>query len=137
METILRPSVAVVLGLVVAASVMAADPNTVRGDFDGDGTADEATLFQHERHVTLVVRRSSAAAPETFEFRVDPAAQDAICTLPAKLSTSPSFCAPMDEQLPGCTEAAGKVDLSISDDACDAIHLYWDGDAERIAWWRL
>jgi hypothetical protein len=124
-------------GSAPSAQPAEASPGTVRGDFDGDGVMDQATLIQHQRHVTLTVRLGSAASPETFDFRVDPAAQDAICTLPATLSTSASFCSPMDEPLSGCKELPGKVDLSISDDACDAIHLYWDQDARRMAWWRL
>ena len=124
-------------GLAFGAQSVSAPSSTVRGDFDGDGAADQATLIQHRHHVTLTVRRGSASGPEKFEFRVDPGAQDAICTLPAKLSTSASFCTPMDEPLPGCKEQPGKVDLSISDDACDAIHLYWNQDEKRMAWWRL
>jgi hypothetical protein len=98
---------------------------------------DQAKLTQHQHHVTLDVQRGAGSDVETLEFRVDPAAQDAICTLPAKLSTSASSCSPMDEPLPGCKELPGKVDLSISDDACDSIHLYWDQNAKRMAWWRL
>jgi hypothetical protein len=100
-------------GSAASAESAAASPSTVRGDFDGDGVMDQATLIQHQRHVTLTVRLGSASSPETFEFRVDPAAQDAICTLPAKLSTSASFCSPMDEPLSGCKELPGKADLSI------------------------
>lgn len=124
-------------GLAVGAEPVPAPSSSVHGDFDGDGIIDQATLVQHRRHVTLSIRRGAPSRPQRLQFRVDPAAQDAICTLPAKLSTAASFCSPMDEPLPGCRERPGKVDLSISDGACDAIHLYWDEDAKRMAWWRL
>ena len=137
MKSIAVAFVFLLSGLALAAQPIPAPSNTVRGDFDGDGIVDQATLVQYRRHVTLTVRRGSASGPEIFEFRVDPAAQDAICTLPARLITSPSFCTPMDEPLPGCMEQADKVDLLISDDACDAIHVYWDQNEKRMAWWRL
>jgi hypothetical protein len=124
-------------GFAHGAQPLPASSNIVHGDFDGDGVVDQATLIQHQHHVTLIVRRGSDSVPEKIEFRVDPAAQDAICTLPAKLSTSASSCTPMDEPLPGCSEEPGKIDLSISDDACDPIHLYWNQDEKRMAWWRL
>ncbi|WP_036140586.1 hypothetical protein, partial [Aerolutibacter daejeonensis] len=130
-------AIAIFVGLAAGAAEPPVPPINVHGDFDGDGAVDTASLVQHTRQVVLTIRRASAPTHDTFTFRVDPAAQDAICTLPAKLSTSPSFCTPMDEPLPGCEELPGKVDISISDDACDAIHLYWDKREQRMAWWRL
>jgi hypothetical protein len=129
--------VAIALLILFRPVACAVSPSIVRGDFDGDGVMDQAKLTQHQHHVTLDVQRGAGSDLETLEFRVDPAAQDAICTLPAKLSTSASSCSPMDEPLPGCKEFPGKVDLSISDDTCDSIHLYWDQNAKRMAWWRL
>lgn len=120
----------------VERAATGASPATVNGDFDGDGAADQATLVQHEPFVELTVKRAAAATPESFRFAVDASSQAAICSLPATLEVSPASCAGEDEPLPGCRNVQGKMDLSISDDACDAIHLYWNEEAQRMAWWR-
>ncbi len=130
--------VALVLPAAALAGGAPPEPISVQADLDGDGTVDSATLTQDHARVGLVVRVGSRA-PQTFEFRADPAAQDAVCTLPVTLETAPSNCHPEGPEggsLPGCVASAGKIDLAIVDGSCDAIHLYWNGDRQRLDWWR-
>jgi hypothetical protein len=128
-----------ILGSAVNADPIPATPTSVSGDFDGDGASDRAELIQQQTSVTLSVHVGSFA-PQIFKFRVDPGSQNAICSLPATLSTSVLFCRPDgadgEQPLPGCTEVPGKVGLDISDGNCDAVHLYWNQDANQMVWWR-
>mgnify|MGYP003454779018 FL=1 len=127
---------------VVWASVGAANPaavsGIVRGDFDGDGILDSATLIQSERKIEISIDHGgSSAAAQVLEFGVDPSVQEAICQLPAKLTSTPQNCSPMDEPLPGCKLVPGAIGLTLSDGECDSIYLYWDHGASKMAWWRL
>ena len=113
-------------------------PITVRGDVDGDGQLDSATLTQDHERVWLSVRVGSRAL-QAFEFRADPAVQNAVCTLPVLLVRAAATCypeGPDSGSLPGCVESPGKIDLAIEDGSCDVIHLYWNRDRERLEWWR-
>jgi hypothetical protein len=31
----------------------------------------------------------------------------------------------------------GSRGIALSDDECDAFHIYWDPEQKRFAWWRL
>lgn len=129
-------------GLTLSACALAGgampEPITVRGDLDGDGSVDSATLTQDHERIRLSVRVGSRG-PQVLEFRADPAAQDAVCTLPVVLARAASTCYPEGPEggsLPGCVESPRKIDLAIEDGSCDAIHLYWNRDRERLEWWR-
>jgi hypothetical protein len=121
-----------------AAAAPQADSSVVRGDFDGDGVIDRATLVQSESKVEISIERGgTSAAVQVLEFGVGPSRQDAICQLPAELIAAPQICSPMDEPLPGCKVITGAIGLTLSDGQCDSIHLYWDHAASHMAWWRL
>jgi len=90
--------------------------------------------MEADRIVVTIYR--DHAGPQTLEFGVASGAQDAVCALPVALSTSPSSCDADGRALPGCVAMPGTLHLSIDDGACDAIHLYWNHDAGRMAWWR-
>jgi hypothetical protein len=64
-------------------------------------------------------------------------AQDGICSVPVKLSAHPLSCEnDGGGKLPGCKESKGVVGLTLSDDSCDPINLYWDSDKRSMTWWR-
>lgn len=137
MQTSRLKLIAVATSCVAMAAFGGQPPSVVRGDLDGDGLSDQATLVQHSDYIALTIRRAASNKDETMEFAVSPGVQAAVCQLPATLSAAEVFCAPMDDPLPGCKEAPGTIALEISDGACDAIHLYFDHEAHEMAWWRL
>jgi hypothetical protein len=129
-------SIALPLLLGACSSMPGGGKDIATGDFDGDGRSDKATLVTLSDRLLLTVQRDSAE-PQTLEFGVGSGAQDAVCALPVSLTVSPASCEADGSMLPGCVAAPGRMDLSISDGACDAIHLYWDQTSQRMAWWRL
>lgn len=136
MASALMKTATVTCLLLAAVTTTASQPSEVRGDFDGDGVEDEARLIQYKDHVSVSIQQGGNVGTQILQFRIDPAAQDAICGLPAELSVSPLACNQVNEPLPGCKELPGAVALSLRGGDCDAIHMYWDHGAERMTWWR-
>lgn len=120
------------------AATPANKPQIVHGDFDGDGRQDEATLFQSKTQIKLEVRMHGAAKPQELVFGIAAGTQNAVCAMPVALEAFPASCADDEsgESLPGCEERQGKVDLSINDNECDPINVYWNKDKKQMAWWR-
>lgn len=138
MRALVLASALSVISASVGAANPAADSGIVRGDFDGDGIIDSATLIQSENKVEVSIEHGGASATaQVLEFGVDPSVQDAICGLPAELISTPQNCSPMDEPLPGCKVTPGAIGLTLSGGECDSIYLYWDHEASTMAWWRL
>lgn len=110
---------------------------SLSGDLDGDGALDRAEVQQGQRSIALTVYIGTRP-PQRLEFPIGSAGSDTICSLPVKLQSSDLRCStePGQVLLPGCTEMPGKVGLSISDEKCDAIHLYSNEKTEKIEWWR-
>lgn len=113
-------------------------PQTVHGDFDGDGRQDAASITQTKARVTLSVRMHGASKPQQLTFGIGGNAEDALCSGPATLEKSPAACSDEEsgETLPGCEERPGKSDLTLGGGDCDPIYLYWDKDKKQMAWWR-
>lgn len=127
-----------ILGAATSGRAVSSPPVLVRTDLNGDGAPETVELVQTRGSVSLKVRPGNSTAPaQALDFGVDPARQDAICGLPAKLDVVSLVCAPMDEPLAGCKPGNGAKALLLSGGECDAIHLYWDHDAGKLAWWRL
>jgi hypothetical protein len=128
----------VVISCLVSAAALAKDANSpVRGDFNGDGIADFASLAQHPDEVTIIVHFGGVHhAPQSIKFGVGQA-QDAVCSLPATLKVVPLSCiTDGGTKLSGCMESKGAKGLTLSDGECDAINIYWDHQTNRLAWWR-
>jgi hypothetical protein len=111
----------------------------LRADFDCDGSLDQAFLGRLAGKVYVGLVRAATKQPDILEFGVDPSAQAAICQEPAKLKIESLDYDP--------TEAGGKIDgfqrsrrckgLVLSDGQCDSVHLFWNHQTKRLAWWRL
>ena len=116
-------------------------PESLRVDLDGDGAPESIRLAQENSQVRITVEgKSVAEGAQTLTFGVDPARQDAVCALPVTLTSAALDCAPEAlgaHPLPGCMEKPAARSLTLSDDQCDAIHLYWNHDTRGLAWWRM
>jgi hypothetical protein len=115
--------------------------SVVEGDFDGTHRASFAVVGHKDQHVMVAVGRKAADGSVTaqyLEFGISRDQQDAICKLPAHLKVSPLVCSGEEdgEKLPGCTESPGVSALSLDDDECDPINMYWNHSTKRMMWWR-
>lgn len=113
----------------------------VSGDFNDDGNRDYAMVGYKGDGIVLAIRATSAhngrLQTQYLHYRIGRAIQAAICEAPAKLQIEKQLCNPMDEQLPGCKESPTTNSLRLSGGECDAIHLYWNHNENRMEWWRL
>ena len=115
--------------------------SVVKGDFDGSHRATFAVIGYKDKHVMVAVGRNAADGSVTaqyLEFGIDPAQQNAICGLPAHLKLYPLVCSGGDDgqELPGCQETPGASALSLDDDRCDPINMYWNHGKKLMMWWR-
>lgn len=112
----------------------------VRADFNGDGRLDVALLGDQDGAVVLGIgiRQPGQAGlrVQALRFRVDPDAQDGVCRRPVTLRAARSVCTLENGRLDGCDARRSKAGLRLSDDTCDAIHLYWNFQTDQMAWWR-
>jgi hypothetical protein len=111
----------------------------VEGDFDGDGRSDLAALGIDGKVVLVAIGTRPVGSNmhvQFLPFRVDSAAQAAICALPARLEIHPLECSEDGQALPGCRDSPKASALSLVDDECDSIHMYWDHQTSQITWWR-
>jgi hypothetical protein len=110
----------------------------ITGDFDGDGTPDSALIGYGSKQVIVATVTSSNKVSHVQYLEVPIGnTQDAICSVPAKLTTYPLSCkTDSGQRLPGCLESRNVVGLALNDDNCDPINLYWDHDKHRLNWWR-
>ena len=131
----MRTIIAICAGF-IAGTVGASPPVEVRGDFDGDGIEDRANLIQQTDHVSVAIHLGGSTKTQMLRFGIDPAAQAAICGLPAELSVAPATCDTEEGALEGCKDLPGVVGLTLSGGDCDAIHLFWDHNAGQMSWWR-
>ncbi|MCC8361622.1 hypothetical protein LK996_00800 [Lysobacter sp. A6] len=109
----------------------------LRVDLNGDGKAEAVTVKQSPKTITLDVQSNVSGEPQTLEFGVDRARQDAVCKSPVELKVVDLLCDPMDEPLSGCKVGNGAKGLILVDGECDPIQLYWDHENEKLTWWRL
>ena len=114
------------------------DTIAVRGDFDGDGKTDEAYLGRANGRVYLGIVVRTAPKPQLLDFAISPSVQQGVCHEPVTLTLEALDYDPGEVgPLPGFRRSKDATGLRLDDDACDAVHLYWDHDAHRMAWWRL
>jgi len=134
-------------GKAAASAIAAGSPGIrwdkttlVTGDFNGDGTQDWAMVGYKGSGIELAVRfsggKTSKAQTQLLAFGIDPSAQAAICEAPAKLRVEKLQCQPGDGALSVCDSADTSSSLDLSGGECDSIHIYWNGDAKKMAWRR-
>ena len=112
--------------------------SAVVGDFDGDAMRDTAVLGVEGKGVVVAVGTHGADGGvhvQYLPFAIDRGVQAAICALPARLETHPLSCADEDGALPGCRDKPAAQGLSLVDDECVSIHMYWDHGQGAMAWW--
>jgi len=113
---------------------------TVRADFNGDGRTDLALLGAQDGDVVLGIGTRQAGRAglrvQLLRFRVHADAHDGVCTRPVTLQRAKPVCTLDNGPLDGCDARRSRAGLRLSDDRCDAIHLYWNFQTGQMAWWR-
>ena len=117
--------------------------DSVLADLDGDGISERIEMRTLGKELQIKVNVGSLKKEsQVLSFGIDPSRQDAVCSLPVELTTTPSDCTPDafgtdSEPLEGCKASARSQDVMLSDDNCDPIVLYWNHDTRKVWWWRL
>ena len=110
------------------------------GNFEGDGQSGIALLGVKQHSLYLVVAHASMGgsfATQYLNFAISANEQAAICALPARIEAYPLQCtSDGGNTLPGCIMSSGASVLSIVDDQCDPINVYWNHNDKHLAWWR-
>ena len=116
-----------------------AETIAVVADVDCDARPDSARVLRSDTALTVEVFRAAATAPERLTIPVASDRQLAVCSAEARLAAEPLDYLPGREGIPvleGFPSSASCHGLSLADDRCDALHLYWDGTRQRFRQWR-
>ncbi len=108
----------------------------LRGDFDLDGGEDYALLgFEKDRVVVGVVQgppNADKGGVWTLDFPWD-GGEDALCSKKAKITPEPLA----ENPGPKAEHPRKGLGINLSDDLCDAFHIYWNPQRRTFEWWRL
>jgi hypothetical protein len=131
---------ALLLALLVAIPTLADSKRPLAGDVDCDGHADAISYAVSPEMVSVEVRFSQKGrAAQSLTFAIGANSQNSLRAAPAEVDL---------ESLDFDPKAEGQGDLSgfqrskvckgivLDDQQSDPIHVYWDHDAHRLAWWR-
>lgn len=108
----------------------------VEANLSGDGHPYLAVIGYDSGGIILAVGTRANSNPiQYLPFAVGQS-QAGVCATPVKLSVVPLSCDQDGVSLPGCIASPHTAGLTIDDNECDPINLYWDRDHGRLAWWR-
>ena len=128
------------MGLMLAAGAPANAKRLLTGDVDCDGHADAISYFVSSGAVSVEVRFSQKGhATQSLTFAIGADSQKSLRAAPAKVSLESLDFDPKDEEmgdLPGFQRSKFCKGIVLDDQQSDPIHVYWDHDAHRLAWWR-
>jgi len=112
----------------------------LRADLDCDGKADYSFLGHQPGKVFVGVVRAGGQSAQALEFAVDPGQPAAICAKPAQLELMSLDYDPAEvsSQLEGFQRSTTCYGLKLSGSGaeCPPIRLYWNHNADHLAWWR-
>jgi hypothetical protein len=113
----------------------------ISADLDQDGVADYALRgLRKDRVVVGIVEGPPAAKSRAWvlDFPWGKGTQDSLCSAQTKIELEDLD----DSALAGAKAAPAKgprtgKGISLSDDRCDAFHIYWSPEDQKFEWWRL
>jgi hypothetical protein len=108
----------------------------LQADLDQDGTADFAVLGRGEDHFVVGIVHGPVNAGKdgvwTLDFPWD-GGEDALCAKHAKIALESLE----ENEGPEEDQPHTGQGLNLSDDRCDAFHIYWNPRKKQFDWWRL
>lgn len=131
---------ALLLGLMLAAAAPADAKRLLTGDVDCDGHEDAIYYSVSPGTVSVEVRFSQRGrAAQSLTFAIGADSQNSLRVAPSEVSLESLDFDPKDEEmgdLPGFQRSKLCKGIVLDDKQSDPIHLYWDHDTHRLAWWR-
>jgi hypothetical protein len=128
------------LGLLLTMPVPADSERLLTGDVDCDGHADTIFYAVSRGTVNVEVRFSQKGrAAQSLTFAIGAYSQDSLRVAPAEAGLESLDFDPKAEEmgaLPGFQRSKLCQGIVLDDQQSDPIHVYWDHDARRLAWWR-
>lgn len=108
----------------------------LRGDFDLDGGKDYALLgFEKDRAVVGIVHgpvNADQGGVWILDFPWN-GGEDALCSKKATIAIEPLA----ENPGPKAEHPRKGLGINLSDDLCDAFHIYWNPRKQTFEWWRL
>jgi hypothetical protein len=130
---------ALLLGLMLAEGATAHAKHLPTGDVDCDGHADAISYSVSPDTVRVEVRFSQKGrAAQSLTFSIGADSENSLRVAPAEVSLeSLDFDLSAEEMgdLPGFQRSKLCKGIVLDDQQSDPIHVYWDHDAHRLAWW--
>jgi hypothetical protein len=109
----------------------------LQADLDQDGDKDYALLGRHKGSFVVGIVKGPLRADSrtwTLDFPWH-GGEDALCSKHAKM-TLESLADAENQGLEADHPRKGQG-INLSDDLCDAFHIYWSPRKQSFAWWRL
>jgi hypothetical protein len=108
----------------------------VAGDITCNGLIEQVYIGHTADRIYVGLFRAANKSPEILEFRLGGGYQDAVCDpMAAKLETY-SLDHDQDHDLKGLRRSRTCKGLSLEDNSCDPINLYWNRTTQHLTWWR-
>lgn len=108
----------------------------LKADLDQDGGEDFAVLGRHkDRFVVGIVHgpvNAQKSGVWTLDFPTN-GGEDALCSKHAKIALESLA----ENEGPETDQPHRGQGLNLSDDLCDAFHIYWSPRKQEFQWWRL
>ena len=108
----------------------------LEADLDLDGGEDYALLGLHRDHFVVGIVHGPVHATKSGVWTLDfpwSGGEDALCSKHAKIELESLA----ENEGPAADQPRKGQGINLSDDRCDAFHIYWNPRKQRFDWWRL
>jgi len=113
------------------------DPKSLlKADLDQDGGEDFALLGRQKDGFVVGIVHGPVEAKRSGVWTLDfPAngGEDALCSKHAKIALEPLA----ENEGPEADQPKQGQGINLSDNLCDAFHIYWSPQKHKYVWWRL
>jgi len=121
------------------------EPEAITADIDCDGKQDVAKITYQKSKLVLSVHLGASGKEQSLIFGLGSGdEQDSFCSTTIFLSKEApeshkedSDTSESETLLEGHIIQKDCVNLKLSDEMCDSIHVYWNHTTNQLDWWRL
>jgi hypothetical protein len=109
----------------------------LEADLDQDGRKDYVLLGRHKGDFVVGIVKGPVRADSQTWMLDFPShgGEDALCSKHVKMALE--SLADSENQGPEADQPRKGQGINLSDDLCDAFHIYWSPRKQDFAWWRL
>ena len=108
----------------------------LKADLDQDGGEDFALLGRGRDHFVVGIVQGPVNGRNRGIWTLDfpwSGGEDALCSKHAKIALEPLA----ENEGPEADQPHKGQGINLSDDLCDAFHIYWSPQKQKFQWWRL